>query len=334
MGRVIRKRVLVTDYTWASTAIEAQVLADVGAELVLAQTGDEDELLSLVEDVDAVLVCFAKVPAGVIRAGRRLQAVGRYGIGVDNIDVAEATRQGILVTHVPAYCLDEVSDHAMALLLACARKTCAYHVAMRQSNWSLQTGAPMYRLRGRTLGIFGFGKIGQTLAPKAQAFGLDVIAYDPYVVPAVAAGKRVDLVDLDTLFEQADYLSIHAPLSPETRGLIDESRLRQMKPTAVIVNTARGPIIAQEALVRALQEGWIGAAGLDVYEEERLTPGHPLLVLPNVVLTPHVAFYSEEALHDLRVQGATNVALILSGRRPLFAVNPEVLDLVRWSHLV
>ena len=300
----------------------------------MAQTGDEDELLSLVGDVDAVLVCFAKVPGSVIRAGRRLQVVGRYGIGVDNIDVAEATHQGILVTHVPAYCLDEVSDHAMALLLACARKTCAYHAAMEENNWSLQTGAPMYRLRGRTLGILGFGKIGQTLAPKAQAFGLRVIAHDPYVDPGIALKERVELVHLDALFEQADYLSIHAPLNPETRGLVDERRLRQMKPTAVIVNTARGPIIVQEALVRALQEGWVAAAGLDVYEEERLAPGHPLLGLPNVVTTPHVAFYSEEALCDLRTYGATNVAMVLSGRKPPSVVNPEVLDLARWSHLI
>jgi len=161
---------LVTDYTWESTAPEARVLAAVGAELVIAQSGGEEELLSLVTDADAILTCFAKVPGSVIRAGTRLQVIGRYGIGVDNIDVAEATRLGILVTNVPAYCLDEVSDHAMALLLACARKTCAYNLAVREGNWALRTGVPMHRLRGRTLGILGLWQDRPN--PSSQGSGL------------------------------------------------------------------------------------------------------------------------------------------------------------------
>ena len=327
------KRVLVTDYPWETTAVEASVLSEAGAELVVAETGSEAELLSLVADVDAILVCFAKVPGSVIRAGKSLQVVGRFGIGLDNIDVAEATRLGIPVTHVPAYCLDEVSDHAMALLLACARKVCAYHVAVRQGDWSLQTGVPMHRLRGRTLGILGLGKIGQTLVAKAKAFGLRVIASDPYVSPSIATGLGVELVDPDVLFSQSDYLSLHVPLRAETRGLVNDVRLRQMKTTAILVNTARGPIVDQDALVRALQTGWIAGAGLDVYEEERLPPDHPLLHLPNVVTTPHAAFYSEEALFDLRTKGANNVARVLSGRRPAAVVNPQVLELPRWAHL-
>jgi D-3-phosphoglycerate dehydrogenase len=162
------KTVLVTDYTWPSTEPEARVLAEIGAKLLIAQTGSEEELLSLVPQADGILTCFKKVSAAVIRAGEKLQVVGRYGIGVDNIAVDEATRLGIPVTNVPAYCLDEVAEHVLALMLACARKVCQYNAAVHEGNWSLQTGMPIYRVRGRTLGIVGFGKIGQSLADKAH----------------------------------------------------------------------------------------------------------------------------------------------------------------------
>ena len=327
------KRILVTDYTWKSTDIEAQVVAEAGAQLIEARSGEEEELLELVRDADAILTCFAQVPASVIRAGAKLQVIGRYGIGVDNIDVGVATELGIPVTNVPAYCLDEVAEHAMALLLACARNICRYTRAVRAGEWSLSAGAPMYRVSGRTLGILGFGKIGQTLAAKAVAFGLQVIAHDPFVSQDVAGGLGVELVDLDAILTRADFLSIHLPLSAETRGLVDAGRLRQMKSTSVVINTARGPIIDQDALTRALEDGWIAGAGLDVFEEERLPAGHPLLSLPNVVTTPHVAFYSEESLIDLRTLAARNVAMVLAGRRPAWIVNPAVLNLPRWAHL-
>lgn len=326
-------RVLVTDYTWESTEPEGEVLARVGAELVIAETGSEEELARLASDVDAILFCFAQVPGAVLRAGPRLQVAGRYGIGVDNIDIAEASRLGILVTNVPSYCLDEVSDHAMALLLACARKTAVYDSAVKQGNWSLHSGVPIHRLRGKTLGLLGFGKIGQTLSEKARGFGLRLIAHDPFVSPARVEGFGVQPVDLDFLFSQSDYLSVHAPLNAQTQGLINEQRLRQMKETALLINTSRGQIIDEAALVRALQEGWISGAGLDVFSEERLPPDHPLLQSPKVVATPHVAFYSEESLTDLQRQAAENVALVLSGRKPSSILNPEVLDLPRWAHL-
>ena len=202
-----------------------------------------------------------------------------------------------------------------------------------QGTGLLPPARPCIVCGGRTLGILGFGKIGQTLAPRAQAFGLHGIACDPFVSPEAAEGLGVELVDLDALFTRSDFLSIHLPLTAETRGLVDADRLRQMKPTAVVINTARGPIIEQDALVHALQEGWIAGAGLDVYEEEQLPSGHPLLSLPNVVTTPHVAFYSEESLIDLRTLAARNVADVLAGRRPASIVNPAVLNLPRWAHL-
>ncbi|MDK3157351.1 C-terminal binding protein [Kamptonema cortianum] len=328
------KIVLVTDYTWPSTDAEAQVLAEVGAKLLIAQTGSEEELLSLVPQADAILTCFRKVSAAVISAGEKLQVVGRYGIGVDNIAVDEATRRGIPVTNVPAYCLDEVAEHVLALLLAGARSICRYDSAVREGNWQLQTGMPIFRVRGRTLGIVGFGKIGQTLAQKARGLGLRIIAYDAYLKPEIAAQHAVELLPLDDLLAQADFVSLHTPLTPETQNLMNADRLRRMKPTACLINTSRGGIIDHDALVTALREGWIAGAALDVFVPEPLPADHPLLGLSNVIATPHAAFYSEESVLELEVLAAQNVAAILSGRKPAAVVNPEVLSLPRWAHLM
>jgi D-3-phosphoglycerate dehydrogenase len=330
---VPEKTVLVTDYTWPSTQPEADVLAEVGANLLLAETGREDELLRLVLQADAILTCFAQVTAPVVRAGDKLQMIGRYGIGVDNIAVDEATRRGIPVTNVPAYCLDEVAEHALALLLACARKVCRYDTAVRAGDWALKTGTAIFRVRGRTLSILGFGKIGQTLAAKARGFGLRILAYDPYLSAEAIQGQQAEPVGLDDLLRQADYLSLHTPLTADTRGLLNADRLRRMKPTAFVINTARGALIDLDALERALHEGWIAGAALDVFEPERLPADHPLLALPNLIATPHVAFYSEESVLELQVKAARNVADLLAGRRPASVVNPEVLNLPRWAHL-
>jgi D-3-phosphoglycerate dehydrogenase len=247
--------------------------------------------------------------------------------------VEEATRQGILVTNVPAYCLDEVSDHAMALILACARKICQYSSWTHAGDWTVMRGKPLFRIRGQTLGIIGFGKIGRTLAPKAQAFGLRVLAYDPYVDAETIRAHGCEKVEWGDLLAQADYISIHAPLTDETRGMIDASKLRQLKPTAFVINTARGAIIDLHALATALQQGWIAGAGVDVFDPEPLPADHPLLSLPNVITTPHAAFYSEQSLDDLKVQAAENVAAVLAGQRPAYVVNPEVLELPRWHTL-
>jgi D-3-phosphoglycerate dehydrogenase / 2-oxoglutarate reductase len=328
-----RRKVLVTDYTWASTEPEAAVLAQADAELLVAKTGAEEELLALVPDADAILTCFQKVTADVVRAGTKLQVIGRYGIGVDNIAVNEATRLGIPVTNVPAYCLDEVAEHALAFMLAFARCLHVYNPAVREGDWSLGRGAPMYRVSGRTLGILGYGKIGRSLAGKAQGLGLRILAYAPTQPADAVRSTGAEPVDLDELARESDFLSVHLPLTAETRGLVGEELLRSMKPTAFVVNTARGGIVDQDALLRALAEGRIAGAALDVFEPEHLPADHPLLAQPNLIATPHVAFYSEESVHDLEVLAAENVAAILTGRRPRWLVNPEVLDRPHWSHL-
>ncbi len=327
------KAVLVTDHTWPSTEPEARILAEVGARLVEAKDGDEAELLALVPEADAILTCFAHVTPEVVRAGLKLQVIGRYGIGVDNIAVDQATCCGIPVTNVPAYCLDEVAEHALALMLACARKVCRYDAAVREGEWALRTGMPIYRVHGRTLGILGLGKIGQTLAGKARGLGLRLMACDPYQPRDVFEQHGVEPVGLDDLFARADFVSVHMPLTSETRQLVNAERLRRMRPSAFLVNTSRGGVIDQEALLRALAEGWIAGAALDVFEPERLPADHPLLAQPNLIATPHVAFYSEESVVELEVKAAQNVAAILAGRRPASVVNPQVLALPRWAHL-
>ena len=326
--------VLVTDYTWSTIEPERKILLDVGAKLITAETGGEDELKLLAPQADAILTCFARVSADVIRLGTKLQVIGRYGIGVDNIDVDEATRRGIPVTNVPIYCSDEVAEHAMALLLACARKICRYNSAVREGDWRLQTGIPIFRVRGRTLGILGFGTIGQALAGKARGFGLRVIVHDPYASGDVIVRSGVESVTLDDLLAQADFLSIHVNLTEKTRGLLNRDRLRRMKPTSFVVNTSRGGVVDQEALALALRDGWIAGAAIDVFDPERLASDHPLLATQNLIATPHVAFYSEESVVQLQVKAAKNVAAILSGRCPSSVVNQEVLRLPRWSHLV
>lgn len=329
----MEKVVLVTDYTWPSTEPEAEVLARVGARLLVAETGEEEELLALVPQADAILTCFKRVSPEVVRAGARLQVIGRYGIGVDNIAVDEATRLGIPVTNVPAYCVDEVAEHVLAFLFALERSVCAYGAAMREGDWSLARGLPMRRIAGRTLGIVGFGRIGRTLARKALGLDLRVVVHSPSLSPERAGELGVEVVGLDELAEASDYVSVHTPLTAETTGLVGRDFLARMRPTAYLVNAARGAVVDQEALVEALEERRLAGAGLDVFVPEQLPPGHPLLALPNVVATPHVAFFSEESVLELEVKAAENVAAVLEGRRPAHVVNPQVLELPRWAHL-
>jgi D-3-phosphoglycerate dehydrogenase / 2-oxoglutarate reductase len=327
------KVVLVTDYTWASVEPEAEVLAASGARIVVAETGEEDELVRLAPQADGILTCFAGVTARVVAAAERLQVIGRYGIGVDNIAVDEATRRGIPVTNVPAYCLDEVAEHVLALILAHARSLLAYDRAVREGDWSLARGAPIHRVTGATLGIVGYGKIGQCLGAKARGLGLRTVAFDPNLSDEQIREYGAEPASLAVLAAGADYVSVHVPLTPDTRDLIDEPLLRSMKPTAFLVNTARGGIINQTALVRALAEGWIAGAGIDVFEPERLPADHPLLAQETLIPTPHVAFYSEESVKVLEILAAENVAAILDGRRPASVVNAEVLELPKWAHL-
>ncbi|MDP6549092.1 MAG: C-terminal binding protein [Dehalococcoidia bacterium] len=322
-------RVLVTDYVWPSTQPEREVLASIGAEIVEAPDPSTGTLASLAADVDAIMVCFAQVTGEVVRAARKCIVISRYGVGVDNIDVDTATREGIAVTYVPDYCVDEVSDHVMSLLLTWNRQVGFYDRVAKEGRWKgVSSPVPLTRLRGSTLGVIGLGRIGRAVAKKARAFGLEILANDPHLSPA-AALDGVRLVDLPELLAQSDYVTVHTPLNDETLGLVGAPELAQMKPSAFIINCARGPILDEAALYVALRDRKIAGAGLDVMEQAAPPAGHPLFQLDNVLVTPHVAFLSRQSVHELEVRTAQATVDVLQGRMPQFLVNPAVLPRAR-----
>jgi len=276
-------------------------------------------------DADALLVTYAKITAEMIRQMKRCRIISRFGIGVDNVDIAAATGAGIVITKVPDYCIDEVSDHAMAMLLALVRKIPYANSLVHAGRWEMPAVAPIHRLRGSVLGLVGFGRIPQLVAPKARAFGIKIIAFDPYIPLDVMTRAGVEKVEFGELLKRSDYVSIHSPLLPETRHLFNEEAFRKMKPTAYLVNTARGPIVDEAALAHALDAQQIAGAALDVLSQEP-PAGSPLFGRNNVILTPHTSFYSVESLVELQVKAAEEVVRVLSKQAPRNPVNPEALQ--------
>ncbi|MBM3934069.1 MAG: C-terminal binding protein [SAR202 cluster bacterium] len=324
------KRVLVTDYVWPSVEPERAVLAAAGAELVIAPDGNEETLAALAKDVDGILTCFAKVTDKVVRAATKATVIGRYGVGLDNIAVDTATELGIIVTNVPDYCVDEVSTHAMALLLALNRQVVLWDTSTKKTGWgSVPLNLPLNRLRGKKLGIIGFGKIGKATAVKARGFGMEVLANSSQLTDAEAARNGVKKVTLDDLLKESDFVSLHTPLTPATKNIIGRRELALMKPTANLINTARGPLIDEEALYDALSTGKLAGAAVDVVVDIHPPLGHKLLQLPNLIVTPHVAFYSPEAVLELEQRAAGEVASVLQGKMPANVVNPKVLSRAR-----
>jgi D-3-phosphoglycerate dehydrogenase len=317
--------VAVTDYVFSSLEPEQQVLAPLGVELRSQQCRSEEEIIALAREADAVLNCYAKMTARVVENLTRCKIIARYGIGVDNVDLAAATKARILVTNVPDYCIDEVSDHALALLLALARKIVTADAGVKSGTWSVTAYAEIRRLRGLTLGLIGFGKIAKALASKAQPLGMKLLVYDPYLDPEIISRHGAEAASLEKLLAEADAISIHVPLSQETRNLIGPRELAHMKPSAFLINTSRGGIVDEQALAIALKEGRLGGAALDVLSIEPPPPDHPLRQAPNLILTPHLSFYSRESVIELQTKAAEEVARALKGEPPRSPVNPEVL---------
>jgi len=295
-------------------------LATLDPELRMAKSTSAADILAVARDADAMIVCYAQITADVVGGLARCKVIGRTGLGVDNIDVSAAAARGIVVTYVPDYCIGEVSDHTIAMLLALARQIPFADKLVQSGRWELPPIVPLRRLQGQVLGLVGFGNIPRAVVPKAKAFGLDVIAHDPYVSQDVLASLGVKGVSLDELLARADFISVHAPLTPATRGLINASAFAKMKKGALIVNTARGPLIDEPALIAALDSGQLGGAALDVVTIEPLPKDSPLLGRDNVILTPHTAFYSVEALIELQTKAASDVARVLSGAPPVYPV--------------
>ena len=319
-------KVLVTDYVWPSIEPEKAVLERIGAELVVAPDSSEDTLAALAGDVDGILTCFAQVTDKVLRSAEKCIVVGRYGVGVDNIAVDTATELGMAVTYVPDYCVEEVSDHVLGLLLTWNRRVAYFDRMVKTSGWgSLSLTMPILRLRGKKLGVVGFGRIGQVVCRKALAFGFEVLTSDPFVPAETATQLGARMVGMQELLRESDFITLHSPLIPETRNLIGAAELDLMKSTAFLINCARGPLIDEEALYEALKDNRIGGAGLDVLVDAHPAPDHPLLKLENAIITPHVAFFSEEAVLELEERAAEEVAAVLQGRMPENLVNKDVL---------
>jgi D-3-phosphoglycerate dehydrogenase len=313
--------IAVTDSVFPSLDPAKEALARLNPTYRMSKSVNADDIVAVARDADAVLVTYAKLTREVLTQFTRCKAIGRFGLGVDNIDLVTAKEKGIAVNYVPDYCIREVSDHAMALLLALIRKIPLSNKLVQNGRWEMPAVVPIRRIEGTVLGLVGFGHIPRLVAPKAQAFGIKVIAYDPYAKPEIFRAAGVEGVDFDTLLKTSDYVSMHAPLLPATRGMMNAAVFAKMKKGAYIVNTARGPLIDEPALLAALDSGQVGGAGLDVVTAEPLAKDSPLLGRDNVIISPHTAFYSIEALEELQTKCASDVARVLSGGKAVYPIS-------------
>jgi len=316
-------KVVLTDYVWESLEVENKTLAGL-ANLVALQTKTPAEFLREAKDCDALLNTYAgPITSSDMAQMPKCKIIARYGIGVDTIDLDAATQAGIIVTNNPTYCIEEVAEHTMALLLAAARKIAFYDRMVRAGKWAVPPGKPMFRLSGSTLGLVGFGNIARQVAIRAAAFGMRVLFADPFIKQGdfdAPGTKR----DLDTMLGEADFVSLHPPLVAETRKMMNDSAFAKMKPTAVLINCARGPIVDTDALVRALDAKKIAGCALDTVDPERLPDPHPLRGRENVIINPHAAWYSEQAMVGLQAGAPGEVRRVLTGEWPVNVVNRAV----------
>lgn len=315
-------KVLITDYEFENLQYEEEVFEKSGLdiEFIKAQCKTEEEVIAKAKDVDAIINQYAPVSRKVIESLQHTRVISRYGVGVNTIDLEAAKEKGITVANVPDYGMEEVSNHALALLLSWARKVTLLNNEVKKGNWDFKACVPIHRFNEQTVGVLGFGRIPRRFIEKVKPLGFKTAAYDPFVSAEEMAAVGVQKMELDEIIRQADYLSVHVPLIADTFHLINEERLQRMKKNAVIINTARGPIIDEKALADALEKGIIAGAALDVTEEEPIGSESPLLKMDNVIITPHSAWYSEEAMIELRQKAAMNIVHVLSGTKTPYAL--------------
>jgi D-3-phosphoglycerate dehydrogenase len=317
-------RVAISQTDYPDADVERQVLSAVDADVVVGHATTEAELVELAAGADGLIVQYADVTASVLDALEGLRVVSRYGVGVDTVDVEAATERGVLVTNVPSYCEEEVATHALSLLLTVVRRTAQYDDAVAAGTWDWKVGRPIRPLVGGTLGFVGYGSIPRRLTDLTAGFDFEYLAFDPYL-EADDVPDAVRLVDFERLLDEADAVSVHAPLTESTRGLFDADAFARMRDTAVLVNTARGPIVDEVALRAALEAGELAGAGLDVLADE---PVHdsPLFDRDDVVVTPHAAWYSERSLTELRRKAAENVRRVFRDEQPHGAINEHATE--------
>ena len=302
-------------------------LEQVGANLELLDSmHDEDEIIAHVRDADGIITSESPMTRRVLESLTQCKVVLRTGVGYDVIDVEAATEQGIAVINIPDLWTREVANQAMSLLLALNRRVVNLHSDIRSSTWTPRPPYDVGSLHGETIGILGLGRIGSAMAQRAKGFELNVIAYDPYISDEVFAERGVTRVSFDEMMSRSDYISLHTPLTDETRHIINENALRLMKPNAYLINTSRGPVVEEAALIKALQEGWLAGAGLDVLEKEPPASDNPLLSMDNVVLSPHSGHTSVLSLQLRTGRYGEEVATVLDGRMPRNLVNPQVRE--------
>jgi D-3-phosphoglycerate dehydrogenase len=318
-----RPVIAVTDTIFPSLDPAKGELKHLDPEYRMSKSVAADDILAVARDADAILVTYAKLTRDIFKELTRCKSVGRFGMGVDNIDLNAAAEFGVTVTYVPDYGVREVSDHAMALLLALVRKIPLSNTLVQSGRWEMPAVVPIGRIEGRVLGIMGFGLIGRALAPKARAFGMRVLAHDPFVSADAMKAAGVEGVSFDDLLRLSDYISVHAPLVPATRGIFNAENFAKMKRGALLVNTARGPLVDEPSLLAALDSGQLAGAALDVVTTEPLPKDSPLIGRDNLILTPHTAFYSIESLNDLQTKCARDVASVLEGKPPVYPIRAK-----------
>lgn len=315
-------KVLLTDYEFEHLQYEEEVFAESGLdiEFIKAQCKTEEEVIEKAQQADAILNQYAPISRRVIESLENTKVISRYGVGVNTIDLEAAKEKSITVANVPDYGMEEVSNHALALLLSWARKVTLLNNEVKKGNWDFKASVPIHRFDKQTVGVLGFGRIPRRFIEKVKPLGFKLAAYDPFVSAEDMEAAGVRKMELDEIIREADYLSVHVPLIKDTFHLLNEERFGQMKKNAVVINTARGPIIDEKALAEALEKGIIAGAALDVTEEEPIGKDSPLLKLDNVIITPHSAWYSEEAMVELRQKAARNIVQVLNGEASPYAL--------------
>ena len=316
-------KVVITDSDYEDHDIEEKILSSIGADLIKFQCRTEDEVIKYCKDADGLLNQYAPITKRVIENLQKTKIIVRYGVGVDNIDVEAATKKGILVANV-IYDTTDVADHAVGLILSLIRKIPWADQKVKNNIWNWKNMRPISRLKGKTVGIIGFGRIGRKVAQRLKGFEVKIIAYDPYASMEVFNKYGVKRVDFENLISEADIITIHTPLTNETRHMIGEKEFKSMKRNAIIVNTSRGGVVDEKALYKALKEKWVAGAGLDVMEKEPPEKDNPILKLDNVIVTPHMAWYSEDSFNEIRKIAAEEIARALTGQTPINLVNKNV----------
>ncbi|MGJ9459624.1 C-terminal binding protein [Oceanobacillus sp. CF4.6] len=322
-------KVVITDHEYPNLTYEKKVLAHDGIELEIHQCKTEDEVIEVCREADGIINLYAPISRRVIESLEKCKIITRYGVGLDTIDLDAATEKGICIGNVPDYGINEVSDHALALIMSLLRKIPFANQTVKNDVWDVNTTKPIRRLSKLTIGLVGFGNIPRRLAEKVKILGLKIVVADPFLPEEVAKDHEVELVSLEELCERADVISVHAPLTNSTKGMIGKEQFNLMKKGVYLVNTARGPVVDEEALLEALHNGTVSAVGLDVVENEPIDRNHPFLSMDNVILTPHMAGYSEESAEEMRSKTALGIIdVLVYGQYPKYLVNKGLQEKV------